>query len=512
MYSLLLVDDEPAVLNSLLNAIPWKEYGFEQISTATDGKKALQLMEETTFDLLITDIRMPNMDGLELLRNVSHYHLQTRFVILTAYDEFEYAVEALHLGAENYLLKPINPVELSATVEKALYNLGDLQKNLNKLVSYDNIFNENLLSRWTSGDLTGFELSERANIAGVNVLSRSYCVMLVVGLSDDALSKMAEKQMVESLTVSYDCYRFTDSNGSRVFISGGADVNPQQLKSIIQPLLDQLDHPALFTAIGVKASGSEDVPVSYKSANDIIRFRMLFSRNSVVVSEEVQRPGYSSFSLNYIEFCRLLREGSEDDIQSATQRLMQQILGQTKDSIHAAKAQIIELLLHVARETEKYLLPGEELPSSLQNLFSHLDLINTDTDLLEWVCQVMTDASSMIQIKTQNNSPIINRALKYINENYDQPLSIKLLSDNMGVNPSYLGYLFKSEVGMYFSDYLNQIRLQSSEKLILETNMTIQEIASKVGYSEPSYFIRVFNKTYGLSPARYRQIGEKDDL
>jgi two-component system response regulator YesN len=510
VYSLLLVDDEPAVLNSLLNVIPWSEYGFDRICTADDGINALKLMEETAFDLLITDIRMPNMDGLELLSNVRRYHKHTRFVILSAYDEFQYAVAALQLGAENYLLKPINPAELSATVEKALDNLRGLQtqQQMRGPSKKRNVFGQNLLSRWVSGDLYGPELNERAAVAGVNILCRSYYVVLIKTLTGADFLTDDLDELEAELFDYYDCYSFMDSNGSRVFIIGGPDLELADIKKIIQPMLSRYVRPAFFVAIGKKAAGSGEVPVSYRTACDIMRFRMLFSGNSIVVSDEVQNSGFNPFSLDYIELCRILREGSREEIHSAAQQWMSQILVRTTDSLHATKALIIELLLHIARETEKYLLPGDELPPSMQNLFSHLEFTNTNTELTEWVCGVMADAGRIIQRKIENYSPIINRTLQHMKDNFEQPLSIKTLSDSMGVNSSYLGYLFKKETGMYFSSYLNQIRVQASEKLILQTDLAIQEIAEKVGYTDVSYFIRVFNKAYGMSPAKYRQISK----
>lgn len=505
MYTVMLVDDEPAILNSLLKAIPWREYGFDRVCTASDGKEALQLLEKNAFDLLITDIRMPNMDGLELLRNVHRRHTNTRFVILSAYDEFEYVLEALHMGAENYLLKPINTAELSATIEKALDNIQKSRKNRIDPVSSEDIFSQNLLSRWISGDLYGPELSERANIAGINIFSRTYCVVIARELSGNGLSKTFGTQMAEVLSASYDCYHFTDSNGSHVFILGGNDVIPIEVKNLIQSVPGEFSKSASFIAIGTKALGSAEVCASYRSANDIIRFRMLFSHNTVVISEEVQKPGFNKLVLNYVEFCRILREGSGEEVQSAVQELMGRILGHTSDSIPATKALVIELLLHVTRETEKCLMPGQELPLSMQNLFHHLDFITTSTELSDWVGAVISDARRAIQGKDQNISPIVKRTIQYVEKHFDQPLSIKTLSDIMGANSSYLGYLFKKETGLYFSNYINQIRIQASESLLLDTDMNIQDIAIKVGYSEVSYFIQIFNKTHGVSPAKFRQ-------
>lgn len=513
MYNVLLVDDEPAILNGLLKAIPWKEYSFDQIYTAGDGIEAMKLIEQNGFDLIITDIRMPNMNGLELMRKVQSCHPGSRFIILTAYNEFEYAIEALHLGAENYLLKPLNIAELSATIEKAINNINDCQRAHAIQIKSENVFKENVLSRWVSGDLYGPELSERASIAGINIFSRSYCVVIVKTLVEDQSCKNFKTQIENTLSMSYDCNSFNDSNGSRVFIIGGYDVVPLNIKTMLTELFKQFDKAYfIFIAIGMKAFSYEEVSASYKSTNNIIRFRMLFPQNTIIIAEELQESGFNKISLNYIEFCRLLRESSETEVLSATEKIIRKILDHTRDSIPAAKALLIELLLHIARETEKSLMEGQELPPSMQNLFSRLDSITTNTDLINWMCAIITDARQIIQEKKQDVSPIINLALQYIKKHCDQPLSIKDLSGMLGINPSYLGYLFNKETGLYFSNYLNQARIQISKELLLTTNMNIQDIAEKVGYSDVSYFSQIFKKALGLSPVKYRQINRYENL
>lgn len=513
MYSILLVDDESAVLQGLLQAIPWKEYGFEDIRTAGDGAEALERMDECAADLLVTDIRMPKMDGLELLRTVRSRHPRARFIILTAYDEFEYAREALRLGAENYLLKPINVAELSATVTKALENIENRNKAQSTLMKSDAVFRENVLSRWVSGDLDGAELCDRATVAGCNVFSRSYCVLIAKPLAARELFQRVSAQLESALSSKYDCYGFSDFYGSRVMIIGGADVPPAGVKAMIRPVIAQFgEQPAVFVALGIEAGGYPEVFASYMAASEIVRFCMLFPHNSIVLSEDVKKSTLKKLTINYADFCTLLREASEEQLLKATNAVVEQILDHTSDSVEAAKALVIELLLHIDRETARNMAPGQELPYSMQSLFTTLDSITTRAGLTEWICAVIDDAWKSIRKQNENLSPVINRVLQYIQKNYRQPLSIKSLSGTLGINSSYLGYLFKQETGEYFSNYLNRVRIQASEELILNTDMNVQEIALKAGYSDVSYFNLVFRKVHGMSPNKYRRINKSEDL
>ena len=173
MYTVLLVDDETTILDALYNCILWQQFGVGTVLTASDGVQALEIISNQTVHLLITDIKMPRMDGMTLLKEVRASHPETHCILLTAYGEFEYARQALQLGVENYLLKPLQKEELEETIEKALDNIYANQK-----ISH-HLFRKNILLRWANGNITGEELSERANLLDINLYLPEYCAVCV---------------------------------------------------------------------------------------------------------------------------------------------------------------------------------------------------------------------------------------------------------------------------------------------------------------------------------------------
>ena len=181
MYRVLLVDDEENVLEILKSTIQWQELGVELLLTAQDGQHALEIMEQQRIDLLITDIEMPCLDGISLIRQVRTLYPDTRCILLTAYGEFEYAREAISMGVENYLLKPVAKEEVEKTIKKALDNLYIKRQN------GENLLRENILHRWVEGNISGEELSERAMVLGVNLYLPEYCVICLIKKKSESL-------------------------------------------------------------------------------------------------------------------------------------------------------------------------------------------------------------------------------------------------------------------------------------------------------------------------------------
>ena len=509
MYSVILIDDEPVILEGLKKAIPWNEYGFEDIIAVQSAAQALELMGSKQFDLCVTDIRMPEMDGLTLLKKVRTLYPHMSCVILTAYDEFDYVLEALRLGAENFLLKPINTAELTATVRKALDNINHSRELDTFLKSNESIFKENVLYRWATGDLSGQELSDRAKLAsdgGINLYKRCYNTLIVKPLSPDPAYEQLLDVCQGLLSSNYECYRFSNPSGWQVFIIGGRTASPSDIKSLLSPSMQMSQTPSLFIAvIGTEALGSANLPFSYQSALEIITYSMLFESNSLLNAEEIRsnRDGYNvSAQINIEELLTLERD---EDALAKTTAFVESIGQETDASLPTVRALLTEFLLQFARQIEKVHLQKGSLPDSLKNMFARLNSLGSQAELSQWLNGIVLDARHLIRRDSLPVSPIVSRVLQYVKVHYCEAMSIKKIAAHFSVNPSYLGYLFKQETNLYFSDYLNQIRIQEAERLLLSTDRTMSEIASKVGYSDVTYFNQIFKKYNGISPAKFRQ-------
>lgn len=511
MYNVILIDDEPAVLSGLKKALPWSEYGFESVVALSNPFEALELMQNETFDMMITDICMPQMNGLELLKKARALNPDMSCIILTAYDEFDYVLESLRLGAENFLLKPINVTELTSTVLKALNNINNSKKLNSFLKNSETIFKENVLFRWLSGDLFGQELTERAKLAGINLFKRAYNVIVVKPLIDAShfttvISDI--KKCFLNAPEAYEYYYLVDMHGWSVFIVSGHECSSQKLKKALSSLTPRYASASLMVGvIGDEVLGSKNLPASYHAAIEIMNYSMLFEPNTFISSEEISTQ---IRKLNYnitIDVSKLLTEYNEESAMEEIKNYVSYILQESKTSLQTIRAFIIEFLLRLARELERSNVSGVALPESIQNMFVKIDTLNSQKELTQWLCQVVSDARYLIQNGFQDVSPIISRVLKYVDAHYvESNITIKRIASHFSVNSSYLGYLFKQETGLYFSDYLNHIRVKQGEHLLLTTDYSITDIAAKVGYSDMTYFSQIFKKRTGVSPAKYRQM------
>lgn len=261
MYTVLLVDDEVSVTDTLKTSIPWASLGIEDVYTASDGLQALEFIQNQLIDLLITDIRMPNLDGLALLEMVRKQSPETHCILLTAYGEFEYARQAFRLGVENYLLKPLNMKEILDTIEHAIDNMYASRKN------QEILFRENILLRWLNGGISGNELGERASILDINIYHSAFCAVCMRKTSNAVSLSAYGLQCIHSLSSDLDCSPVWDNQGQYLIIIGGREIS---LKVLVGKFLETAQSLGISDKINVSignlVSSCEELHISYQSA------------------------------------------------------------------------------------------------------------------------------------------------------------------------------------------------------------------------------------------------------
>lgn len=491
MYHVLLVDDEESVLNVLRTSIDWQGLGIETLLTANDGIAALEVFERQQIDLLITDIRMPRLDGLELIRSVRQLYPDTHCILLTAYGEFDYARQAIYLGVENYLLKPVAKNEIEQTVSNALNNLYHRHQNTSGLLS------DNILRRWINGSITPEELSERAAVLGINLYLPQYCVICIAKKSQSSIS-VFRANLIESLHKTYELWHFWDEKGRFILILGGKRFDMDTLISQLNETA-ATEHVTSDVAIAVGTTVAETtlLHLSYVTAADALELSDLTLGQTVLQSDAA--PHALSNDL-LIEEIRALFFESDEKFR---------INGYHHLALKLCKTNMLQNMSPLMRACLTVLVTEFPEREDLQKRLFDLDwnfTVQKEEVPAARICDLLNQVYVIFTDCMDERSPIIQAALRYIHHSVIEgnSVSVKEFCAKNGMNPAYLGHLFKQETGSFFNDYLMQCRINQSVILLRNPNRKIKDIAEKIGFTSTSYFVKCFRESKGISPAKYR--------
>ena len=499
MYTVLLVDDEIDILNSLKNLIDWPVYGIENVLTARNGLEALQIIEQQTINLMITDITMPNMDGITLLKEVRIRYPHIRCIILSSYSDFSYAKEAISLGVENYLLKPIQKDELDNSIRKSLDNLS-MHKHVMKTLFLDNV-----LYRWITNDISSEELANRSRHINVNIYFRNYCVVLIKSKYQNALDKLLTNFLL-LLQRSYDAYHFVDYSGYHVIILGSHTITQDSVHNHLKNIMDELAYTNDFhAAIGIVAVGNEQVALSYQSAQDTLLLCHSLSGQHILLAETLQSLDISDYQLNQI--ANYLQTSLDSYSESSANALLQELfpnltdypLQEINSFFNMLSVRLFRLLISMG------LIDTTAEENIIINSYYFEEPPTMDT-ILSCFNELLSINLILIKKNLNRLSPICLLAMQYVSANFTDHVSIKEFCAKNNINASYFGFLFKKETGVYFNDYISQIKINHAMILLKKTNHRISQISTMCGFANTSYFILTFKKRTGISPASFRQL------
>ena len=495
MYTVLLADDESTVLETLATTIHWQQFGVSTILTASDGHQALDIMSQQKIDLLITDIQMPHMDGLALLSEVRALYPDTHCILLTAYGEFEYARKALQLGVENYLLKPLQIDELEETITKALDNIYT-SRTISK-----QLFRNNILSRWVNGAISDEELSERASLIDVNLYLPEYCVVCLCKKQPTLSLTNYCKTCAEKLSSHYEVHQFRDERNRYIFIIGSNRIVPKQFLScfIAEAAHIKISH-LLAISVGNVVSNINELPESFQIALSLIDGADMTAPDMLVLTHNQSMEQEESKLMQELNTIFHLQE--EEPRHNSFVRLTDNLFQMLEDN---TLTKVMTLLTHSLSRLFSQEFPNR--PEAQEQLYQRMHLFTaaTGTDTFSTsVIELLEYSYLLFMYYFEQLSPIIQAAITYIHKHYKDSISIKEFCVKNKMSTPYFGFLFKSETGMFFNNYLTQFRICASIRLLLDTDKKINDIATAVGFSSPSYYILCFKKQTGLSPVKYR--------
>lgn len=498
MYTILLVDDEEDVLDNLMKTIDWPVYGIASILTAKDGTAASQLLQSHHVDLLITDIRMPGMDGLSLIRHVHELYPHIRCILLSSHSDFQYAKEAISLGVENYLLKPVNADELDNSIRKSLDNLS-MQKHVQRTLFVDNI-----LYRWLTDDISSDELSERAKHIDINVYFRHYCVAIIKPLKRVAINQFLG-DFYNSLKPRCDTYRFINYDGQHVSIIGSHTITQQDIANKLQQVANNYPKIEFHATIGNVVENFDEVHTSYQSALDCFYACTFASSQAICLASPKIAISLSSLQINSIvEYLKGFQEAeTKVDLQNLFETTFSGLFDYSLEELNSF---IDVLTVRLAMQLAVSGLIDSTEKDNITGIIYHFEVMPSKDELLGWFENTLSVCQALIRKHTQQLSPTIVLAMRYIENNYSEYASIKDFCHRYNINASYLGLLFKKETGIYFKDYINQIRISHAIRMVKSSNAKIVDICKAVGFSSTSHFILCFKKQTGLSPTRYKQL------
>ncbi|SFE96376.1 two-component system, response regulator YesN [Paenibacillus algorifonticola] len=527
MYKVLLVDDEIFVRRGLMNLMDWKALGYEICGEAENGAEALKQIERLKPDVVMADIRMPMLDGLELIRAVAEKQQESpAFIIVSGFHDFHYAQQALRYGVHDYILKPIDEGELAATLKKltgtlALKRIASLTGD--KLAA-DSIFETLVKGSFKEEDIralcSALELEEAgmyvyvlaelhlgaaeeraAGAKGVTAKEVATACQAAVR-HVQSLGKEREPQGVltyEQQKGLYGCLLHMNS-----LLSGDSDEH-YIFRRLHSTLEEQLRLPVTLY-VGDKVERLQHIKESYRAANEALAYKFAEADQAIVHASRVQGTPLYYFDMEAGLYSRLIEKVEENKPEqyAADIDLLFQAFREKRfapDAVSNAMVRFVIGIINIIRKMNG----DEKRLAQLPAMMNWQQQGTRLSDLKQLFLAFTNEASAYIALlRSEQSKGGIEKVKKYIEANYNENISLKGLAGKFYINSVYLGQLFRKTYGVYFNEYLLSIRVREAKKLLRQTDMRMYEVAEKVGFQNADYFVTQFEKLEKVTPTDYR--------
>jgi two-component system, response regulator YesN len=505
LFNVLIAEDDPIILEGLSHIVDWQAFGLSVIGTAENGRIAMKVLGSRKVDILLTDIRMPEMDGLQLIEWIRKQGLPVKCIVLSGYDDYPYLQRALKLGVENYLIKSINENELTETLEAVVDKLERLQEDCD--VTSEDILRCNVLQRWMLGRIGWNELMDRTDFLGLSRSMRVFQVTILRPLTPSPqvslIAKHLTTQWLNSCTRTFPQI-FCDTDNDVVIINAAPETPPNIKTKELQKELAKNTGVGWFGTRGQVQAGYKQASCSYQQAKRMLGYSLLCPEVSFVAYENAPAFMQSGPAVNLGQLQDALLNLRRDTIDQILYLVFNRQYALTDcppDYLSAFVTQVAIILMKVSNQ-QKINLSGIAKTEAV--IYDEIRSIRNKATLKAWLSQFIEEFFLQSKLSGNAKSPLVKRLMNYTLDQYEENLSLKLLAAKFNCSSAYLGRLFKEETGETFSSYLNRVRIAEACCLLRSTDEKMNQIAYRVGYASTNYFVNVFKRYTGSYPSRYR--------
>lgn len=520
LYKVFFVEDELVTREGIRDNVNWRANGFEFCGEASDGEMALPLLQHSKPDVLITDIKMPFMDGLQLSKIVRERMPWVKIIILSGHDEFEYAQKAINLGVTDYLLKPVTVQKLHQVLQNLAPQLDRERKereNLEKLQEQmeenRGMLRERLLLKLLVGAVSPAEAIEKGQLLGLDLIARCYLVVILKTELGDRSEPFDydEYQRVQQIVAGLvennpDIFCLKKDWEELVLVLKGN--TPEYLEEERDILLAQIDQEIQKTryqlAIGVGAPKKRMADLHQSFVEALVSIQNAADQEKQDARQAVDRSELLKVDKSAVD--NYLRCGTREDFNEFFDAFIRP-LGETALKSYLIKNYIfVDVVLATAQLVHELGGKIDQVIPELDSIETILANIKTIEQLREQAQKIL--ASALVFRDRQSNSQytsLIQRAKEFIESHYQNPdLHLDDVAAQVNLSPSHFSLVFSQEACQTFKEYLTEVRIKKAKELLRSTALRAADIADQVGYNDPHYFSATFKKNTGLSPTEFR--------
>lgn len=533
LYRIMVVDDEEEIRLGIIKKIDWESNGFIVVGDAENGQDALEKAEKLQPDVIMTDIKMPFMDGLELGKRLAESMPSTKIIVFSGCDDFEYAHKAIKINVIEYVLKPINSIELIEVLKRLKEQLDkeyDEKRNLQTLYKHYveslPVIREQFLVGAIEGRISESQWEEQAEKLDIDFKAGYLSVALIHADGTLASEENILSIQKESALVSISIKEIVDENMEKyckfisflysdmVVVIGNFEKKEEILSFIkgtneVCKIYERIMGVTITAGVGYTCNSHLNIRFSYRSAQSALDYSFILGTGKTIYIDDVEPDNSIQIQFDEQEeraMLNAIKISSEKEITETIEKLFRKI----EDLLlpfNKYRIYLMEIMTSLLKLVQTYNLDIDAIFGENFNCYSYLETFDSIHDVKDWFIRKSIKVNVFIKKERINSSMLlVEKAKQYIKENYnDYDISVEKLCSELHVSPTYFSTLFKRETEMNFVNYLTSIRLEEAVKLLNTTDDKTYIIADKVGYPEANYFSYVFKRKFGVSPSKYRK-------